>query len=66
MDAAEIFERILKADEKLKYATAANGDVRRRQAIELLRAALAGAESIKNEPLADQVKVRLMDLGESP
>ncbi len=66
MDAAEIFERILKADEKLKYATAANGDVRRRQAIELLRAALADAESIKNEPLADQVKVRLMDLGESP
>ena len=55
MDAAEIFERILKADEKLKYATDANGDVRRRQAIELLRAALADAESIKNEPLADQV-----------
>ena len=66
MDAAEIFERILKADEKLKYATDTNGDVRRRQAIDLLRAALADAESIKNEPLADQVKVRLMDLGESP
>ena len=66
MDAAEIFERILKADEKLKYATDANGDIRRQQAIELLRAALADAESIKNEPLADQVKVRLMDLGESP
>ena len=66
MDAAEIFERILKADEKLKYATDSNGDVRRQQAIELLRAALADAKSIKNEPLADQVKVRLMDLGESP
>ena len=66
MEAAEIFERILKADEKLKYATESNGDVRRQQAIELLRAALADAESIKNEPLADQVKVRLMDLGQSP
>ena len=66
MDAAEIFERILKADEKLKYATESNSDVRRQQAIDLLRAALADAESIKNEPLADQVKVRLMDLGESP
>lgn len=66
MDAAEIFERILKADEKLKYSTETNGAVRRQQAIDLLRAALADAESIKNEPLADQVKVRLMDLGESP
>ena len=66
MEAAEIFDRILKADEKLKYATESNGDVRRQQAIELLRAALADAKSIKNEPLADQVKVRLMDLGESP
>lgn len=65
MDAAEIFENILKADEKLKYATADNGGVRRQQAIDLLRQALADAESIQNEPLADQVKVRLMDLGES-
>jgi hypothetical protein len=66
MEASEIFEQILKADEKLKYATAANGDQRRQQAIDLLRGALADAESIQNEPLADQVKVRLMDLGESP
>ncbi|MEA2521047.1 MAG: hypothetical protein QOI81_693 [Actinomycetota bacterium] len=65
MEASEIFERILKADEKLKYATAANSDQRRQQAIDLLRQALADAESIQNEPLADQVKVRLMDLGES-
>ncbi|MEP7060586.1 MAG: hypothetical protein ABI828_07625 [Actinomycetota bacterium] len=66
MEASEIFERILKADEKLKYSNEANGDQRRQQAIELLRQALADAEAIQNEPLADQVKVRLMDLGESP
>jgi len=66
MEASEIFENILKADEKLKYATDANSDVRRQQAVDILRQALADAASIKNEPLADQVKVRLMDLGESP
>ena len=66
MEASEIFENILKADEKLKYSTDANSDVRRQQAIEILRRALADALSIQNEPLADQVKVRLMDLGESP
>lgn len=66
MEASEIFQNILKADEKLKYATDANSDIRRRQAIDLLRQALADAVSIQNEPLADQVKVRLMDLGESP
>jgi hypothetical protein len=66
MEPAEIFDNILKADEKLKYATEANGDVRRQQAVDLLRQALADAESIGNQALADQVKVRLMDLGESP
>jgi hypothetical protein len=66
MEPAEIFETILKADEKLKYATEANGDVRRQQAVDLLRQALADAENIDNQALADQVKVRLMDLGESP
>jgi hypothetical protein len=66
MEASEIFENILKADEKLKYSTEANSDVRRQQAVDLLRRALADAEGIQNEPLADQVKVRLMDLGESP
>jgi hypothetical protein len=66
MEASEIFENILKADEKLKYSTEANGEIRRQQAVDLLRQALADAESIQNESLADQVKVRLMDLGESP
>lgn len=66
MEASEIFENILKADEKLKYSNEANGEQRRRQAIDLLRQALADADGIQNEPLADQVKVRLMDLGESP
>ncbi len=66
MEASEIFENILKADEKLKYSNEANGEQRRQQAIDLLRRALADAEAIQNEPLSDQVKVRLMDLGESP
>ena len=66
MEASGIFENIRKADEKLKYATDANSDVRRQQAIDILRQALADAASIQNELLADQVKVRLMDLGESP
>ncbi len=66
MEASEIFEDIRRADEKLKYATDANSDVRRQQAIDILRQALADATSIQNELLADQVKVRLMDLGESP
>ena len=66
MEASEIFEDIRRADEKLKYATDANSDVRRQQAIDILRQALADSASIQNEPLADQVKVRLMDLGESP
>ena len=36
MEPNEIFELIVKADEKLKYATAGKQDVRRNQARELL------------------------------
>jgi hypothetical protein len=58
----EIFATIVKADEKLKYATAAKGDVRAQQAGELLAQALHDAEEIGNEGLAQQAKVRLADL----
>ena len=62
MDPAEIFELIVKADEKLKYATAAKGDVRAKQAGELLAQALGEAEAIGNDALVQQAKVRLADL----
>jgi len=58
----EIFQLIVKADEKLKYAVAGKGDLRAQQAGELLAEALREAEAIGNEPLVQQVKVRLADL----
>lgn len=64
MDPQEIFEMIIKADEKLKYATSGKQDVRRQQAIELLGQARAAALDIGNEPLVRQVDTRLADLGE--
>lgn len=62
MEPAEIFELIVKADEKLKYATASRGDQRAQQAAELLGRALREAEAIGNEGLVQQAKVRLVDL----
>jgi hypothetical protein len=62
MEPAEIFDLIVKADEKLKYATAAKGDVRARQAGELLAEAAREAEAIGNDSLVQQAKVRLADL----
>jgi hypothetical protein len=61
-DADAIFDLLLKADEKLKYATAAQGDVRAKQAGDLLAQALAEAEAIGNEGLIQQAKVRIADL----
>jgi len=58
----EIFQMIIKADEKLKYATAGKGDVRARQAADLLAEAMREAEAIGNEGLVQQAKVRLADL----
>ena len=58
----EIFQLIVKADEKLKYAAAGKADLRAQQAGELLTEALREAEAIGNEPLVQQVKVRLADL----
>lgn len=66
MDPKEIFELIVKADEKLKYATAGKQDVRRRQAVELLRRARAAADEIGNGALVQQADTRLADLGEAP
>jgi hypothetical protein len=66
VDPKEIFELIVKADEKLKYATAGKQDVRRRQAVELLRRARAAADEIGNGALVQQADTRLADLGEAP
>jgi hypothetical protein len=62
MQPDEIFALIVKADEKLKYATAAQGDIRAKQAAELLAQAQREAEAIGNDALVQQVKVRLADL----
>jgi hypothetical protein len=62
MEPAEIFELIVKADEKLKYATAARGDQRAKQAGDLLQEAIREAEAIGNDALVQQAKVRVADL----
>jgi hypothetical protein len=59
----EIFDVIIKADEKLKYATSANADVRRQQARELLVQARDAAREIGNDVLVQQAETRLADLG---
>ncbi len=58
----EIFELIVKADEKLKYATAERGDVRAGQARALLERARDAARAIGNDALIDQAETRLRDL----
>jgi len=63
MEPNEIFELIVKADEKLKYATADNRETRERQARELLERALAAAREAGNEALVQQAETRLSDLG---
>jgi hypothetical protein len=62
MQPNEIFELIVKADEKLKYATAEQNDTRRRQAVDLLRQARDAAREIGNDPLVQQAQLRLTDL----
>ena len=64
MEPNEIFELIIKADEKLKYAKTGREDVRHQQAVDLLRQARTEAEAIGNEALVAQVDTRLADLGE--
>ncbi len=62
MDPKEIFELIVKADERLKYATSDKAALRRRQARELLERARAEARAIGNEALVAQAERRLTDL----
>lgn len=69
VDAAEVFELIVRADERLKYARRKDAALRRRQARELLERARRAALAIGDEDLVRQVEVRLADLGpeaESP
>ena len=66
MDPKEIFETIIKADERLKYATDANREMRKSQARELLGQALEAARAIGNEALIGQAEQRLADLGPQP
>jgi hypothetical protein len=58
----EIFELIIKADEKLKYATVERGDQRREQARDLLVKAREAARAIGNDGLVAQAETRLGDL----
>ncbi|MDQ4108358.1 MAG: hypothetical protein M3138_06070 [Actinomycetota bacterium] len=62
MQPNEIFELIVKADEKLKYATAERSDARRRQARDLLTQAVDAAREIGNDELVQQAELRLSDL----
>ena len=63
MEPQEIFELIIKADEKLKYAHEDNAGVRTQQARELLLQARAAALEIGNDALVLQADTRLTDLG---
>jgi hypothetical protein len=62
MDPKDIFELIIKADEKLKYATDANRDLRTQQAVDLLVQARDAAKQASNEQLVQQAETRLADL----
>jgi hypothetical protein len=66
VDPKQIFELIVKADEKLKYATDANRELREHQAKELLLEALEAAREAGNAALVAQAEQRLTDLGMPP
>ena len=66
MEPNEIWELIVKADEKLKYSTAANADLRRQQAIDLLVEARDAAREAGVEQLVQQAETRLADLSAEP
>lgn len=63
MDPKEIFETIVKADERLKYATDANRAQRQQQAIDLLVQARDAAREAGLDQLVEQAETRLADLG---
>ena len=58
----EIFELIIKADERIKYAKPGKGDLRAGQARELLEQARDAAREIDNDALVTQAERRLADL----
>jgi len=62
MEPKDIFELIIKADEKLKYATEVNASLRQEQARALLEQARDAAREIGNEALEQQAETRLADL----
>ena len=62
MEPNEIFELIIKADEKIKYAKPGKGDLRAGQARELLEQARDAAREIDNDALVEQAERRLADL----
>src|SRR5712692_9470326 len=66
MQPNEIFELIIKADEKLKYSTPENMPTRERQAKELLVQAIDAAREIGNDALVQQAEQRLADIGMPP
>jgi hypothetical protein len=66
VDPKEIFELIVKADERLKYATDANRAQRQQQAIDLLVQARDAAREAGADQLVQQAETRLADLQASP
>jgi hypothetical protein len=62
MEPNEIFELIIKADERIKYAKPGKGDLRAGQARELLVQARDAAREIGNDALVTQAETRLGDL----
>jgi hypothetical protein len=66
MEPNEIFELIIKADERLKYAHEDNAGLRTQQARDLLTQARDAAREIDNDALVQQAETRLADLDASP
>jgi hypothetical protein len=62
MEPNEIFELIVKADERLKYAHEDNAGLRTQQARDLLLQARDAAREIDNAALVQQAETRLADL----
>ena len=62
MTPQEIFELIIRADEKLKYSTVGKREVREAQARALLEHARDEARAVGNEQLIAQAEQRLVDL----
>ena len=66
MEPDEIFQLLVKADERLKYATGERAAQRRAQARDLLERAEAEAGAIGNAGLVAQAQRRLADLDALP